>query len=240
MATMTSQTDLKRIAGEEAAKDVRTGSVVGLGTGSTVEWTVKALGRRIVEEGLDIVGVPTSVRTEALARELGIPLTTLDENPRLDVTIDGADEVDPFFDLVKGGGGALTREKVVARASAREVIVVDKSKLVRRLGDAFPLPVEVLPLAVTTARMEIETLGAEVRRRMSPGGAHPYVTDNGLAILDCRFPGGIAKKAETERDINLIPGVLENGLFLGLCQEVIVGTPEGARRLTRGDRMFPQ
>ena len=233
MATKMDQKTLKQAAGEEAAKVVKDGQVVGLGTGSTVEWTIRALGRRVAEEGLDILGVPTSERSDKLAGTLQIPLTTLDEHPVIDVTIDGADEVDRDFDLVKGGGGALTREKIVAAASRYEVIVVDPSKLVDRLARAFPLPVEVVPMAVPTVRAELETMGCEVSRRMS--GTKPFRTDNGMAILDARFPSGVQDKKQTEADIDLLPGVLENGLFLGLCHEVVVGHPDGVRRLRPGE-----
>lgn len=227
------QTQLKRLAGEEAAKEVRSGQVVGLGTGSTVEWTIRELGRRVAEDGLDIVGIPTSVRSERLARELGIRLTTLDENPHIDVTIDGADEVDRDFDLVKGGGGALTWEKIVAAASGREVIVVDPSKPVDVLAKAFPLPVEVVPMAVATVSKSLELMGADVKLRSGAGQAQ-YRTDNGMAILDCRFPYGIEDKVATERDIDLLPGVLEVGLFLGMTDVVVVGTTNGPVRLEKG------
>lgn len=233
MATKTDQKTLKQAAGEAAAESVKDGQVVGLGTGSTVEWTIKALGRRLTEEGLQIQGIPTSERSARLAEQLKIPLTDLDEHPRVDITIDGADEVDRDFDLVKGGGGALTREKVVAAASAYEIIVVDPSKMVDVLAKAFPLPVEVVPMAVPTVRAELETFGCEVERRLS--GGKPFRTDNGMAILDARFPQGVKDKKQTEADIDLLPGVLENGLFLGLCHEVIVGHPDGVKRLKKGE-----
>lgn len=230
--TVTDQDTLKRGAGEAAAAEVTDGQVVGLGTGSTVEWTIRALARRVADDGLDIVGIPTSERSDRLARELGIRLTTLADHPEVDITIDGADEVDRDFDLVKGGGGALTREKIVAAASHREVIVVDPSKLVNHLGDAFPLPVEVVPMAVPTVTRALADLGFEVMERMAR--EQPFVTDNGMRILDARMPGGIRDKAALEADIDLLPGVLENGLFLGMCDLVVVGTPEGPVRLARG------
>lgn len=233
MAAKADQQTLKQAAGEEAAKTVKDGQVVGLGTGSTVEWTIKALGRRVADEGLDIIGIPTSERSARLAEELNIRLTTLDEHPHVDITIDGADEVDRDFDLVKGGGGALTREKIVAAASKHEIIVVDPSKMVARLAKAFPLPVEVVPMAVPTVRLELESLGCEVQRRVV--GGKPFKTDNGMAILDARFPQGVEDKKATEAEIDLLPGVLENGLFLGLCHEVIVGHPDGVKRLQKGE-----
>lgn len=233
MVTKTDQKTLKQAAGEAAADSVRDGQIVGLGTGSTVEWTIRALGRRVAEEGLEILGIPTSERSARLAEELKIPLTALDEHPKVDVTIDGADEVDRDFDLVKGGGGALTREKIVAAATGYEIIVVDPSKMVDVLAKSFPLPVEVVPMAVPTVRAELETLGCEVDRRMV--GGKPFKTDNGMAILDARFPLGVQDKKATEADIDLLPGVLENGLFLGLCHEVIVGAPDGVQRLKKGE-----
>lgn len=232
MVTKTDQQTLKQAAGEAAASAVKDGHVVGLGTGSTVEWTIKALGRKVAE-GLEIIGIPTSERSAKLARDLKIPLTTLEEHPVLDVTIDGADEVDRDFDLVKGGGGALTREKIVAAASKYEIIVVDPSKMVDLLARSFPLPVEVVPMAVPTVRAELETMGCEVQRRLTTAGK-PFKTDNSMAILDARFPEGVKDKKATEAEIGLLPGVLENGLFLGLCHEVIVGHPDGVKRLEPG------
>ncbi|MBW3581841.1 MAG: ribose-5-phosphate isomerase RpiA [Euryarchaeota archaeon] len=231
-ATGSDPTTLKRLAGETAAEEVHDGDVVGLGTGSTVEWTLKALGRKVAE-GMSLLGIPTSLRSESLAKELGIPLTSLEEHPVLDVTIDGADEVDRAFDLVKGGGGALTREKIVAAASKREVIVVDPSKLVERLADRFPLPVEVVPMAVPTVRRTIADMGAEVVVRKADDGTDMR-TDNGFAILDCRFPGGIGDKRYVEQEINNIPGVLENGLFLDMTDRIVVGTEDGPVRLDTG------
>lgn len=230
--TSADQTTLKRQAGETAAAEVKGGQVVGLGTGSTVEWTIKDLGRRVQDEGLDIVGIPTSVRSDRLARELGIELTSLDEHPVVDITIDGADEVDRDFDLVKGGGGALTREKIVAAASNRLVIVVDPSKLVPHLADGFALPVEVVPMAVPPVTRSLANLGFEVNRRTT--GNQPFVTDNQMHVLDARMPGGIQDKPAMEQALNLLPGVLENGLFLGMANLIVVGTADGPVRLERG------
>lgn len=227
------QDALKQAVGVEAAGFVEDGQIVGLGTGSTAEHALIALAGRIQKEGLSILGIPTSVRSEALAKRLKIPLTTLEEHPEVDITIDGADEVDSELDLVKGGGGALTREKIVAAATKREVIVVDPSKLVQVLGKTFPLPVEVVPMAMMNVHAELETMGATVTRRSE--GGRSVRTDNGMGILDCRFPQGIEKKRELEREINLLPGVLENGLFLGLADEVLVGTPEGVKQLRPGE-----
>ncbi len=226
------QDAMKKAVGEEAATFVQDGQVVGLGTGSTAEHAIHALARRVQGEEIHILGIPTSARSEELAKKSGIQLTTLEEHPEVDITIDGADEVDRDWDLVKGGGGALTREKIVAAATKKEVIVVDDSKLVDVLGKAFPLPVELVPMALGGVRAELEIMGAKVERRMK--GGKPFKTDNQMAILDCRFPQGIGDKKDLERDINLIPGVLENGLFLGLTHEVLVGTPDGVLRLEPG------
>lgn len=220
---------LKRLAAERAVELVESGMLLGLGTGSTAALAVEAIGRRLAEGGLrDVRGVPTSVRTRDLARGAGIPLTDLDESPCLDLTIDGADEVAPTLDLVKGGGGALLREKIVACATRRNVIVVDESKLVDRLGRNFPLPVEVVRFGWSTHVAALGRLGAEVTLRRSPGGA-PYVTDEGHFLLDCRFADAIADPAGLERDIRARPGVVETGLFLGLATTLIVAGGDGVR-----------
>lgn len=226
------QDAMKEAVGKQAADFIEDGQIVGLGTGSTAERAILALARRIQNEEIHILGIPTSERSQELAKKSGIQLTTLEEHPQVDVTIDGADEVDRDWDLIKGGGGALTREKIVAAATKKEIIVVDESKLVDVLGKAFPLPVEVVPMALGNARAELEVMGASVDRRMK--AAKPFKTDNHMAILDCRFPKGIGNKKELERDINLIPGVLENGLFLGMTHEVLVGTSQGVVRLEPG------
>jgi len=167
----------KEAAGRAAAKLVRDGDIVGLGTGSTAYFTVVALGER-VKAGLKIIGIPTSVHTADLARAVGIPLTTLDEHPEIDITIDGADEVDPKLNLIKGGGGALTREKVIATASKKMVVVADSGKIVRVLGK-FPLPVEVIAFARTVVERKIVSLGGSPKLRLKLDGS-PYLTDNGM------------------------------------------------------------
>ena len=226
--TLDPQTKLKKLAGEKAAEYVKDGMIVGLGTGSTVEWTIRKLGER-VDEGLDIIGIPTSIRSDELAKEFKIPLSTLLEHPELDVTIDGADEVDPEFNLIKGLGGALTREKIVAANSKFEIIVVDDSKLVQLLGTKAPVPVEVIPFAWNTCKKQLERLDAEPVIRMVE--QNKYVTDNNNYILDCRFDG-IPSPTELEQKINNIPGVIENGLFLKLTHMVIVASTEGVKVLT--------
>ncbi|HEX2065365.1 MAG TPA: ribose-5-phosphate isomerase RpiA [Candidatus Thermoplasmatota archaeon] len=221
--------ELKREAGRAAAELVEDGMVVGLGTGSTVRHTLEALGGR-VRGGLRIVGIPTSKASEALARALRIPLSTLDEHPRVDLTIDGADEVDPQLRLIKGGGGAHTREKVVARASRRMVVVADAGKLVERLGSTFALPIEVLPFAKTPAKAFVEGLGASVTLRLRDG--QPFTTDNGNVILDARWDGIDGPEA-LEARLETFPGVVACGLFLGLCHAAYVAGEDGVRVLAR-------
>jgi ribose 5-phosphate isomerase A len=206
--------------------------VLGLGTGSTVAHFLDALGKRVAAGELPgIVGVPTSLRTESIARELAIPLTTLEEAKSLDLTVDGADEVAPNFDLIKGLGGALLREKMVAQATRHLVIIVDERKVVGRLGTRSPVPVEVATFGWKSHLPFLEELGARVTLREDPGG-QPYRTDNGNFILDCRFPGGIPDPRELDRALADRAGVLESGLFLGLAREVWVGGSEGARKLS--------
>ena len=173
-----------------------------------------------VKAGLKIIGIPTSVHTADLARAVGIPLTTLDEHPEIDITIDGADEVDPKLNLIKGGGGALTREKVIATASKKMVVVADSGKVVAVLGK-FPLPVEVIPFARTVVERKIVALGASPKLRMKPDGS-PFLTDNGNQILDCSF-GKIDDPPALARELSGTPGVVEHGLFIGLAKLVVVG-----------------
>ncbi len=200
--------------------------VVGLGTGSTVQFTLFELADRIRREKLSIRGVPTSLDTERTARELEIPLVGLASVSTIDAAIDGADEIDPRFHMIKGGGGALLREKVVASLSKEIVIAVDRSKLVERLGIRFLLPVEVVPFARSAVARRLRQLGATPTVRMRNGG-ESYLTDNGNEILDCKFEGGISDPAELERRINLIPGVVENGLFVGLAKVLVIGGEDG-------------
>jgi ribose 5-phosphate isomerase A len=209
----------KEAAGRAAAELIRDGDVVGLGTGSTAYFTVLALGER-VKAGLKIVGIPTSIQTADLARAVGIPLTTLDEHPEIDITIDGADEVDSKLNLIKGGGGALTREKVIATASKKMVVVADSSKVVNVLGK-FPLPVEVIAFARTVVEKNIVALCASPKLRTKPDGSL-FVTDNGNQILDCSF-GRIEDPPALARLLSDMPGIVEHGLFIGLAKLVIIG-----------------
>ena len=217
----------KEAAGRHAARYVSDGQTVGLGTGSTVYFTLVALGERIRDEGLSIRGVPTSVDTEEKAGAFGIPLVSLDEGTSIDVTIDGADEIDGDFAMIKGGGGALLREKVVASLSEKEVIVVHASKVVERLGGGFLLPVEVVPFARPVVARRLRELGASPRVRESEAGT-PYLTDNGNEILDCAFEEGIADAGQLDRELNRLPGVVENGLFVGLAHVLVIGSDDGS------------
>ncbi len=226
--------DPKRTAAERAvAEYVESGMVLGLGTGSTVSFAIRRIGELIIDGGLkDVRGIPTSARTAALASEVGIPLLTLSEaRPRF--TIDGADEVGPGLDLVKGRGGALLREKIVAKASDTLVVVVDESKLVESLG-VGPLPVEVEPFGWEATLEALASLGCEPELRMDPTDKeHPYVTDGGHYTADCQF-GSIPDPAALEGEIKSIPGALECGLFVGLASAVVVGRDGGTEVIEAG------
>ena len=214
--------EMKRRAGEEAVKYVKDGMIVGLGTGSTVRYTILKLGE-LVGEGLEIIGIPTSRATEKLAKKVGIKLGELNDYDYIDLTIDGADEVDRGLNLIKGGGGALLREKMIAYASRYEIIVVDESKVKEYLGD-FPLPVEIVRFGYKRTMKNLQSLGCVPKLRMK--GEEPYITDNGNYIVDCKF-GKIADPEELERKIDEIPGVVEIGLFINLANEVIIGKKDG-------------
>jgi len=218
--------NLKRIASQEAVRHVEDGMRVGLGTGSTVRFAIERLGE-LVQHSLDVVGVATSKETAQRAQRAGIPLQELDAQP-IDLTIDGADQVNPSLQLIKGGGGALLREKMVADRSRRVVIVVDESKLVETFS--FPLPVEVVPYGWKSVAARLEEHGLEPRLRAD------FTTDNGNVILDCSYEAlgdlnGIATA------LSGIPGVVEHGLFLDIATTVIVGTPEGAKTIRRKEGM---
>jgi ribose 5-phosphate isomerase A len=218
-------------AAAEAAAMVRPGTVVGLGTGRAASMFVRALARRIrAREVHEVRGVPTSVKTEALARELSIPLVSLENLEKVDLAVDGADEVSPSLDLVKGRGGALLRERIVATFSSRFVVVVGEEKLVPRLGSRVPLPVEVFPFGVRVATLALERMGGRVDLRLE--GDVPYRTDNGNAVLNVDF-GGITHPERLERSIDAVPGVVDSGLFVGMADLVLVQTPAGVRRLER-------
>jgi ribose 5-phosphate isomerase A len=229
MQDTTQQDNWKRLAGEAAARLIEDDMVLGLGSGSTASYVVRTLGLRI-QEGLRIVGaVPTSNATEQLARELSIPLTTLDAHPELDLVIDGADEIDPRLCLIKGGGGALLREKIVASAARRFVVVGDVTKQVPLLGTHFPLPIEIVPFALPLVRKRLEALGASVQVRHKEDQV--FVTDNGNMILDCSFQGGIREPGELQTQLKRIAGVVETGLFLNMAERAIIGGPEGVKEV---------
>lgn len=229
--------DAKRIVGEAAADLVEEGMRLGLGTGSTTAEALRALGRRIRDEGLNVIGVPTSFAAERLAREHGIPLATLDDVDRLDLALDGADEVfiakDGVIYLIKGRGAAHTREKVVASVAERFVVLVDPSKEVGRLGAMMPVPVEVLPMAEAPVARALRALGGTPELRMGQKKDGPVVTDQGFWILDTRFDA-IADPSALDRALHAIPGVLDHGLFVDLATDVLIGEPSGdVRRIRR-------
>ena len=219
----------KQAAALEAVKLIQDGMVVGLGSGSTAAFAIQAIGERMHAERLNICGVPTSSVTNELAAKLGIPLVDIRETSLVDVTIDGADEVDPQLSLIKGGGGALVREKLVAAASKQVVIICDDSKIKQTLG-AFPLPVSVVPFAWQSTLSRLRELCPQVSLRSVPESTDPYLTDDGCYILDMHF-GAIPMPQETERQVKLITGVVDVGLFVGLATQVIVGYADGTTRL---------
>jgi len=229
------QDELKQKAAHRAVEFVDSGMVVGLGTGSTTAFAVMRIAERLKSGDLkNVVGIPTSIRTETLAADLGIPLCGLDDQPLIDVTIDGADEVDPALNLIKGGGGALLREKVVAQASRQNVIIVDESKLSPRLGTRWALPIEVIPFAAKTEENFLKSLGAVVILRLDEKG-QPYQTDQKNFILDANFgemadPGGLAAR------LNERAGIVEHGLFLGLASDVVVAAEDEIRHLKRRNK----
>lgn len=216
--------NLKKLAGETAAESIRDGMTIGLGTGSTVYFTIMRVGE-LVREGLNIRAIPTSKQTEKLAIENGITLCTFADVDRLDLTIDGADELNPSLDLIKGGGGALLWEKLVAASSDRLIVVADESKCVETLG-AFPLPVEIVPFAWQTTARRIEKLNVEPRLRMK--GSDPFVTDNGNYILDCRC-GAINDPAMLHNSLKTLTGVVETGLFIGMAKTAVIAGESGIR-----------
>ena len=223
------QDSWKHAAGVEAVKYIEDGMVLGIGTGTTAAQMIYALAQRI-QNGLRIKGaVPSSQATAELAGKLGIPLTDLDTYPELDLAIDGADEIDGQLRLIKGGGGALLREKVVASSAQHFIVIGDVTKQVEQLGHTVPLPVEVIPFAATPVRRHLEALGALVQMRQAANGV--FRTDNGNIILDCFFAQGIAHPEELELRIRRIVGVVESGLFLHMTELAIISGPEGIKLL---------
>lgn len=229
---MTDLNELKRQAGIYAADQVQSGMVVGLGHGSTAIHAVRRIAERIQSGELrDILGIPCSAQVEADARALGIPLTTLEQHSVIDLTIDGADEVDPNLELIKGGGGALTREKIVAQASQQEIIIVDHSKLVPALGTGWAIPIEVIPFGYGSQQAFLEDLGASVKVRQKADGS-TFITDQGNIILDARF-GPLPDPAALATLLKARTGIVEHGLFIGIASQVIVADTAGIRVMKR-------
>jgi ribose 5-phosphate isomerase A len=232
MTELSPQDRLKKLAAERAVESVAAGMVLGLGTGSTSWFVVERIGELLKSGALrDLVAVPTSKRTEQQARDLGIPIVTLDDHPSLDLAIDGADEVDPNLDLVKGRGGALLREKMVESVAKKLIIVVDESKLVPGLGVSGAMPVEVVQFCWRFNAKRLERLGCEAKLRMI--GPEPYVTDNGNYILDLFFAQPLANAQATAAAIASLTGVVDHGLFLGMADEVVVAGASGVSIRTR-------
>jgi ribose 5-phosphate isomerase A len=223
----------KQRAAQAALQFVQSGMVVGLGTGSTADFFITALADAIRTGQLrDIKGVPTSRQSERRALSVGIPLTNLAQCPICDLTVDGADEVAPKLDLIKGLGGALLREKIVAQNSKKLIIIADQSKVVTRLGEKSPLPVEVAQFGYETQENFLRSLGADPKLRIGPGGM-VFVTDNGNCIYDCHFPSGIAGPADLESALKRRAGIVESGLFLGLALIALIGSDSAVSEIRR-------
>ena len=218
----------KKNAGYKAAEYVEDGMVLGLGTGSTTHYFIEKVGMRMAEEGIKVQGIPTSFQSLLLAKKWNIPITTLEEND-IDLSVDGADEVDFDFNLIKGGGAAHTKEKIVDYAAETFIVIVDESKVVEKLG-TFPVPVEVIPDASRIVIQTLEDMGAECEIRMAQRKDGPVITDNGNFVIDAKF-SEIASPQHLEIDLNSIPGVVENGIFSQMVDKVIVGTSDGTKEL---------
>jgi len=228
--------EAKKNAALEAVKHVKDGFVVGLGSGSTAAYAIQEIGRMIRHKDLKILGVPTSHQAFLLAVECGVPITTFNEHPRLDLTIDGADQIDRDLNLIKGMGGALTREKIVASASRKNVIVADETKLVKKLGTNHPVPIEVLPFATAAVVLKIEEMGGKPVLRNGGGKVGPVVTDNGNFILDVDF-GLIETPRELNARLKCVSGVIETGLFIEVADTVYIGMSKGVRKLERREKL---
>ena len=218
----------KKNAGFKAAEYVKDGMVLGLGTGSTTHYFIEKVGMRIKGEGINVMGIPTSFQSLLIAKNAGIPITTLEEHD-IDLAVDGADEVDGEFNLIKGGGAAHTKEKIIDYAAREFIVIVDESKCVENLG-SFPVPVEVLPDSSRVVIQTLEDMGAECEIRMAQRKDGPVITDNGNFVVDAKFDK-IDSPAHLEIDLNSIPGVVENGIFSQMVDRVIVGTSDGTKEL---------
>ena len=224
---------MKQEVGKAAASLIKSNSIVGLGTGSTTAYAIQFIGERLKSgEIKDIVGVPTSFQAEVLSKQYGIPLTTLDAIDHIDIAIDGADEVDPQKNLIKGGGAAHTREKVVDYLANQFIVVVDSGKLVDKLGAVFAVPVEVIPMAVTPVMNAIAKLGGKPELRMGVKKAGPVVTDQGNLVVDVKFDD-IPDPVNLEKTLNNIPGVLENGIFVNCADKVLIGEVKDGKPVVR-------
>ncbi len=223
---------MKRMVAREALKFVEDDIVIGLGTGSTTAYFIEYLGKLIKDEELEIYGIPTSHQSRLLAIENGIPLASLDEFDGVDIAVDGADEVDPKLNLIKGRGAALTMEKCIEYRAGTFIVLVDESKLVKRLGEKMPVPIEVIPQAWKVIAEELEVFNAEAELRMAEKKDGPVVTDNGNFIVDARF-SMIDDPLDLEIELNTIPGVVENGIFADMADIVLVGSRKGIKKLER-------
>jgi ribose 5-phosphate isomerase A len=225
--------EMKKAVAKEALKFIEDEMVVGLGTGSTTAYFIKYLGKLIMEGDLeDVYGVPTSHQARLLALEAGIPVVSLDEVDAIDIAVDGADEVDPHMNLIKGRGGALTMEKIIEYRAGTFLVLVDESKLVEYLGQKMPVPIEVIPAAWRAIAEELEVFNATAELRMAVNKDGPVVTDNGNFLLDAKF-ARIEDPLDLEIELNTIPGVVENGIFADIADVVFVGTREGVKRMER-------
>jgi len=225
---------MKRKAAIEATREVKDGSIIGLGSGSTIAYAIEELGRMVKEEEISIQGIPTSYETMRLAVQYGVPLTTLNQNPKPDIALDGADQVDPDLNLIKGLGGALTREKIVDKASEKLVIIIDERKLTKKLGNNQVVPIEVIPTATTVVANALSKLGGKSVLRRTEDKLQ-FITDNGNFILDVNF-GVIDNPQELERRLRNIIGIVENGLFLGMTEKVYIGHRDGnVKVLSKGE-----
>lgn len=223
--------NLKKDAGYKAAEYVKDGDVLGLGTGSTTHYFIEAVGKRIQEEGINVKGIPTSFQSLLLAKEWNIPITSLEEND-IDLAVDGADEVDKQLNLIKGGGAAHTKEKIVDYAAKEFYVIVDESKYVESIGE-FPVPVEVIPESSRVVMQALEDMGAKPEIRMAERKDGPVITDNGNFVIDAKF-SEIPSPAHLEIDLNSIPGVVENGIFSNMVDKVIIGTKDGIKEIKGG------
>ncbi len=224
--------NLKKQAALKALDYVKDGQILGLGTGSTVAYFIEGLGKKIEDESIRIIGVATSYQSQNLAKKYNIPLKNLEDVPYIDLDVDGADEVDSELNVIKGGGAALLKEKIVASASKEVIIIVDGTKMSNKLGEKFALPIEVIPFAYKLIMEKIKTLGAKVKLREAEKKDGPIVTDNGNFILDAKFES-IRDPKNLEKELNLVPGILECGIFYNLVDKVIVAKKEGTEVLEK-------